>query len=382
MKKNFRCFSTSKDLFCNLKSVLMIKNVFILSLICFSTLFSFGQSKIIFFDSISKLPVWNAAVFNSSNELVALSNEIGEVKIQNQVFPLFVKVFNYEMLKMLEFKDTFYLVPKMKQIEEVKIKPIDIPLMYQNMIKESNKKAVLDKNTLVSGTYFQSVLIIDLTSGDSAFLTKICDLDIRKMHDSKKIKYKLFPSSGRKLYWTTSNQKSFDTSMLQLWLNTIPKFNSLLNMDLSDIGKYEINFKNKEIKNRSEKSFSVFENKGESSVNYKIGYQQNFLESYEFAILNECNKNSNMATCVPKYVISAQFRNDSTSHYLSNCYRSRDYNFQVNAKKYIIKMHQGFIENQSKPTNETIEYKDIEDYFETFPFDTNADYMNLYLFDK
>lgn len=360
----------------------MIKKVIFSALICCSALISVGQSKIIFLDSISKIPVGNASVFNSSNEVIALSNELGEVKIQKGILPLVVKVFNYEMLRIVELKDTFYLVPKIKQLDEVKIKPIDIPMMYKTMIKESNKKAVQDKNTLVSGKYFEAVLIIDLINGDSTFFTKICDLNIHKTHDSKKIKYNLFPSSGRKLYWSSSDQKTLDTTMLKLWSNTIPKFSSLLNMDLSDVGKYEINFKNKEIKNRTEKSFSVFENKGKASVNYKIGYQQNVLESYEHKILQDCKSDNNIAVCAPKYLMSLQFRNNEISYFLSNCYRTSDYTLQVKDKKFIIKMHQGFIEKQVELTSETIEYKDIEDYFETFPFDKNIDSPNLYLFEK
>jgi hypothetical protein len=265
-------------------------------------------------------------------------------------------------------------------LNEVVVKPTDIPSMYEKMIKESNKKGLQDKNTLVSGTYFQSVLIIDLKTKDSAFMTKVCDLDIHKTHEGKKIKYKLIPASGRKFYSSNSSNKTLDTNMVQSWSNTIPKFTNTLDMDLSNAGKYEINFKNKEINNRNERSFTAVENKRKNSVIYKIGYQQNLLDSYEYTALNECNSDNNIALCFAKYSISTQFRNDKSAYYLANFYITGDIKVQVNGKKLVIKMHQGFIENTDKQVHETTEYKDLDDFFKSIPFDKQGDFKNLYLF--
>jgi hypothetical protein len=359
-----------------------MRNLSFLVLITISfPFYSNGQNKIVFWDSISNEPVVYANVFNEKNVLIALSNETGEVNPFEKEFPLFVKVFNYESLEILEKKDTIYFVPKIKQLEEVTIKPIDIPKLYQEIIIRSNDKAISDINNFIGGTYIEAVLIIDLHNRDSICLTKECDLNILKTLDSKTIDYKLIPFSGQKNYWSNSDKKILDTTKVEYWTNIIPKFNSLLKMDLSNPNKFKINFKNFELK-RGENNFELKKEEGNNSELYEIVYTDDLLTSWKNINLRECNNKNNTSMCIGKTSQTIQFNTDSKGYFLSNCYLNGIINFQVSDKKYEIKLIKAFISNQEANRLEGNEYTNIEDYFKIIHVNTVKKMSDLYMFSK
>ena len=62
-----------------MKTLLLIISITLVNVI-------FAQEKIIFFDTLTQSPVKNVHVY-SSNELLTLSNENGEIELSNSLFP-------------------------------------------------------------------------------------------------------------------------------------------------------------------------------------------------------------------------------------------------------------------------------------------------------
>ena len=146
-----------------------------------------AQENVTLVDSITNEPVPNVYVYSINKELIGLTNKSGIVQLNGNSFPVLIKSWGHENRQYSLKKDTLLLSPKYQQIEEVTIKPIDYNKFYSELVKSSNKSILADTNTLINGTYFYSMMFIDLKNSDSIYTLKKCDLTLLQQRSSKKI---------------------------------------------------------------------------------------------------------------------------------------------------------------------------------------------------
>ena len=205
-----------------------------------------AQENVTLVDSITNEPVPNVYVYSINKELIGLTNKSGIVQLNGNSFPVLIKSWGHENRQYSLKKDTLLLSPKYQQIEEVTIKPIDYNKFYSELVKSSNKSILADTNTLINGTYFYSMMFIDLKNSDSIYTLKKCDLTLLQQRSSKKITYNYFPSNGEKYIRYEGAKKTKDTSKLSSMNGFIPKFSKMLQFDLSKPKKYKREFENKQ----------------------------------------------------------------------------------------------------------------------------------------
>ena len=184
----------------------------------------YSQDKIVFYDSILEIPVKNVHVYSSSSDLIAMSNENGEIEINLEKLPFTIKSWGYLESTINTLLDTIYLEPKFQQINEVTIKPVDYVQFYSELITSASQKILNDTNTIIYGNYFESVLLIDLESMDSTYSNKTCDLVLVQSKSSKKIDYQFYPSNGVKYFQLEDKENKIDTNNITRMNAFIPKF--------------------------------------------------------------------------------------------------------------------------------------------------------------
>lgn len=337
---------------------------------------SFGQKKIVFVDSAFRFPIEHVHVFSSNKSLLAISNSKGEVLMHGKP-PYVARANGYYEFNILELKDTIALSEKIRLIDEVQVKPIEISQFYQNLLDSSNRYVLEDTNTFHRVVYFESVLVIDLNTNDSLFQTKECQLEIHKGHNPNSIDYELYLSGGKKSYWMNTQHGILDTSDLEKAAAIIPKFESFLEHDLTKRNKFSIDFKGNKV-SRDNSIIRVISPKKSSIQKNDVHYENGLITSWAKSNLGECT-NSEMF-CFEMTSKTLEFYTAEDGYYLTNGYVYGIIHMQPPGRHYLIKLKKGFVQNDSGFEGEFEKISNVEDYFKTINYNENKDLIHFYLF--
>lgn len=344
----------------------------------FST--AFGQTELIVADSITKVPLENAYLFSSSKELIAISNEHGKFSIgfQNNV-TLKCHGYKSETLKTLP-KDTIFLSPLIKNMEEVKVKPIDIPELYKTIIDSSKSLILSDNKHQLSGEYYETVLIVDLLKGDSSLQTKQCNLDISILESKKKFQYELSPNNASKKYWYNRKSVILDTTVTEKWSHTIPLFSTLLEYDLTNESKLKINFKDKKII-RLYNNFIVLDTNKTEKEFIKVKYQDSLLKGWSTKKTTICSRETmGVSICFEEINRTIDFDSNENGYFIQNCSVYAELIMSIGEQKFLIKLKKGFVSSENPSANKTNNINAVEDYFKSLGFSEIKEIEHLFLF--
>lgn len=356
-------------------------NLKLISIFCIS-IFSaaLGQTELIVADSITKGPLENAYLFSSDKELIAISNELGKFSIgyQNNVI---VKCHGYksESLKTLP-KDTIFLSPLVKNIDEVKVKPVDIPELYKTIIDSSKKLILAESKTQLSGEYYETVLIVDLLKGDSSLQTKQCNLDISIVKSKNKFQYELSPNNASKKYWYNRKSVILDTTVTEKWSHTIPTFSTLLEYDLTNETKLKINFKDKKI-NRLYNNFIVLDTNKTEKEFINVKYQDSILKGWSTKKTTICSREAmGVSICFEEINRTIEFDTNENGYFIQNSSVYAEIIMSIGEQKFLIKLKKGFVNSENPSANDANNINTVEDYFKTLGFSEIKEIEHLFLF--
>ena len=359
-----------------MKILFLIINISLVNLV-------FAQEKIIFFDTLSNAPIKNVHVY-SSNELLSLSNENGEVELTNSLYPIRTKSWAHHDATVEFHQDTIFLAPKFQQMEEVTIKPIDYDQFYKELVKSSQQKVLSDTNTSISGDFFHSLMFIDLKSQDSIYILKRCDLTLKQNRTSKKIDYEFFPVNGEKFIRFEGSKKSKDTSKISSMNAFIPKFAKMLQYDLSKTKKYKIDFENKQAHRELGELNSLFieKNSDKYKTDIQVDYINDCISQFQKEINGDCTKPTkilNISMCLKNQSQTIEFETDN-NHQLKNIVFHITIDYTVDDEPYTIKVAQGFIQNSYTESTISERFKDMDTYFKSIDFSEDSTGLNFYQF--
>lgn len=343
----------------------------------------FAQEKIIFFDTLTQAPVKNVHVY-SSNELLTLSNENGEIELSNSLFPIRIKSWGHHEATFESYQDTIFLAPKFQQIQEVSIKPIDYNQFYKDLVKSSQQNVLSDTASMITGDFFHSLMFIDLKNQDSTYILKRCDLTLKQNRTPKKIDYELFPYKGQKYIRFEGAKKSKDTSKISSMNAFIPEFSKMLQYDLSKTKKYKIDFEDKQAHRElgDINSFIIQKDSDKYKTDIQVDYINECISQFQKEINGNCDKPTkilNISMCIKNQSQTIEFEKDN-NHQLKNIVFHITIDFTVDDEPYTIKVAQGFIQNSFIEKSESNSIKDIETYFESIDFSEDSKGLNFYQF--
>lgn len=261
----------------------IMRIIYVVGLLCIHT-FASGQMKVVVYDKTFKEPVEHAKAFTQGGDFAGLSNEKGQLELDEAGYPYEIKCVGYEFTVLQEYTDTLVLVPRFQVVEEVSAKPVNLMDLYTAIIEKS--AARIDRGTSTDyGTFFESVLMIDRKYHDTVWMEAICDLAILKTGSKKKVDYTFYCSNGRKSFSYSGSGKgnlsnaSSDTMTFARLLGAIPSFDKYLDYDLTKSKKYELKFEDKEISREigNERSKLRFASSDKRSALVNAEYQDSVL---------------------------------------------------------------------------------------------------------
>tara|TARA_B110000285_G_scaffold210274_1_gene252005 strand:+ start:1199 stop:2278 length:1080 start_codon:yes stop_codon:yes gene_type:complete len=359
-----------------MKTLFLIINITLVNLI-------YAQEKIIFFDTLSNAPIKNVHVY-SSNELLTLSNENGEIELANSSYPIKTKSWAHHDLTVESQQDTIFLAPKFQQMEEVTIKPIDYNQFYKELVKSSQQKVLSDTSTLITGDFFHSLMFIDLKSHDSIYILKKCDLTLKQKRTSKKIDYEFYPSNGEKFIRFEGSKKSKDTSKISSMNAFIPKFTKMLQYDLSKTKKYKVEFENKQAHRELGESNSLFveKNSDKYKTEIQVDYINDCINQFQKEINGDCSKPTkflNISMCIKNQSQTIEFEEDN-NHQLKSIVFHITIDYTIDDDPYTIKVAQGFIQSNYIEHTISNSFNDMDTYFKSIDFSEDSTGLNFYQF--
>lgn len=355
-----------------------MKNIFKIFLFFFFHHCSFSQNSILFLDSITHEKINNVSIYSLKYELISISNENGLANLNNNE-SLNIKCFGYKNLSYLSLKlhDTVYLTPKFKLLNDITIKPLNIPEFYNKILDSSRLTMNKNYSNKIYGNYFESLLVINQISGDSSVYSFVCPMIIESTKIKKKFLYEIKIGKAKKTI--KSKEKTvFDTNFYKNNSLILSKFSTFLKYDFSNLSLFKVNFKNK--KNiRNQNSFFVFDSTGAFSSNHEIGYYNFILTNFSsnFSI----NKVSNYIT-IKNTNFNINFQITDTAYSISDFNSTSEMLININNQNLKIKSKKAFIHSDSNFFSETVNLKlnQVDAYIRDLPFSENQ--TPFFIFDN
>jgi hypothetical protein len=340
--------------------------------------FAFPQHTITILDSFNQSPIGHVAIYNEQHELIGMSNDLGTFS-EPLILPLILNCYRYQSQIINELRDTLYMIPQHKKTQEVVVGPFDLANFYQKLISNSRANAASDPTLNIYGTYIESILIIDVMHKDSIYLGKIANLTLVKTSDNKNT-YEFFPINGKKTFWSTDIHSKKDTSKYEKWADIIPRFSTLLAMDLSNPKEYQINFKNYPLIERNSSSLLCGNKTGSISQNYQITFNNNLMESWKKVTITVCDSTKASNMCFASITKVVEFHSDEIQYHLSNGLLEGEINLRMNGEGYIIKLVKGFVEQNGISHKLNSSCESMESYFKSIPHTIAPGMKTFYVF--
>lgn len=340
---------------------------------------SFTQHTLLILDTLNQSPLGHVAIYNVHDELIGLSNDQGKVTMASS-FPFTLTCSRYQPQSIHQPKDTIYMSPIPKSTQEVVVGPFDLTDFYQKLINNSSTRSMNAPVKNIYGTYISSVLIIDSKNQDSIYLGNLTPLTLVKSSD-KKSTYQLFPSNGIKTFWSTGKYEKKDTSKYEKWADIIPRFSTLLDMDLSDPKAFQINFKKFPLLERKPGSLICGNKSGTMSQSYQITFNHQLMESWTNETSTACDNTKAFDMCFASTKKVLKFHRDEIHYHLSNALLEGEINFRMNGEGFVIKLVKGFVEKDSIIQKVNASNVSIESYFKNIPYTFTAALETIYSFD-
>lgn len=256
----------------------------------FGTSLVFGQQRVVFYDISLNEVVPKVQVVSKSAGFVGLSNENGAIALEKADFPVECRHFAFEIKTLPSFTDTVYLTPKYQELEEVALKPVNKMELYNEVIAHSSEQ--IDRSSSsIPGFYFESVMIVNTTAGDTVFLDNFCDLILQKSASKKKIDYAVMAANGMKYFENESagEMKDFDTSLLNTCLKFVDPFDKNLKFDLSSTKSYALKYDEEEILRNTEGDLHrlIFQNEKKYETKVEVAYLGRRLYTWDSKTVRE-----------------------------------------------------------------------------------------------
>lgn len=355
-----------------------------LTLLCLVlSLIANGQSKLIFWDAVNRTPIEDVYVYSasSSGQLLAISNEAGEIQILPVSFPVVISAYNYDSKQLSDYSDTVLLEPKSQELEEISIQGKQVPIeeLYNRIITTSNVAALNDTNSSISGTYFEAVLIVDLLTNDSIRINSVCDLSIKKQHGKKGIDYQMYASNGEKTMLKRKEVLNLDTADIAQWFRILPTFSSLLQYDLCNEKKYRLNFKGTEV-TRTPGCLTITESNRPLSKKSTAYYKNDTLCAYNYISHLACRGEKGVTVCFEENNRTVHFNRDEAGYFLDEGNVYAVFRLAVNAERMLIIVKKGFIAHPLTNQQVPVAIDKPEDYLKALPFAERTRLSNLFTF--
>jgi len=332
---------------------------------------SFGQKTTVFYDAIYKIPVPKVKVYDSNGAFIGLTNDIGQLRIQDDSFPLEARNFGYAKVQLTSYSDTIFLTPKYQELEEVDIKPVNKMELYESIIERSSLN-ISKKDSKIRGTYFESVMIVNPKKRDTVFLDNVCDLIIEKEINRKSFDYTFYCSNGARSYVNEGKgMEEFDAHLLEICLGFVKPFKNGLKYDLLSPKEYKLKFEEKQIDRNTETDLHrlSFEKKeGKNTETVEAQYQDWKLYTWSSKNLREKHYDGEgIFVNYRKFARHIEF-GDLPEYFFNTMINDGIVQIAVDGKFYEIYVVKGFIADNSVDFETGEAYKEMEDYFETLKY--------------
>ena len=339
------------------------------------SLASSAQKTMVFYDSIYHVVIPKVQVSNTENGFVGLSNTDGAVVLHGINYPLQAKHFGYQTADIVASTDTFYLVANYQEIEEVVLRPVNKMELYTRILENSSEQ-VSRGDGVLSGTYFESVMIINPSKKDTVFLNNSCDMIIQKAFDKKKYKYQLYCSSGQRNYrkGQYSTLEDFDTTVMNKMLSFLDPFRKFLKYDLVSTKPYKLKFEEDQIKREMEgELYSLtFEEQEKFNKQVVAEYKDETLFTWEAEVLsNKIYDGEGLFANRKKDAQYIEFSNDP-EYFLNSIIANGILQVAIDGEFVELHVVKGFLHDSSVEFELKSPYKQVKDYFENIEYSNES----------
>ncbi|MDX2360202.1 MAG: hypothetical protein QNK23_05320 [Crocinitomicaceae bacterium] len=334
-----------------------------------------AQKTMVFYDSIYHVSVPKVQVSSTENGFVGLSNANGAVALQDVSYPLQAKHFGYQTGTIAAYTDTFFLVANYQEIEEVVLKPVNKMELYTRILTNSSEQ-ISRSNGILSGTYFESVMIINPSKKDTVFLNNSCDMIIQKTFEKKKYSYQLYCANGQRNYrkGESSTLEDFDTTVMNKMLSFLDPFKKYLKYDLVSTKPYKLKFEEDQISREMEgELYSLtFEEQEKFNKQVIAEYRDETLYTWEMEVLsNKIYDGEGLFINRKKEAQYIEFSNDP--EYFVNSIIANGI-LQVAVDGEFVELHvvKGFLQDSSVDFELNSPYKQVKNYFENIEYSNES----------
>ena len=364
-----------------MKSRLSNKKKHILSLILvlfFNTNDSFSQTSIVFVNRENGQPIYGVSLFDCDKKLRAISNEKGAVDVSDLCYPLFAKQYEFKDTEINKQEDTVYLSFKYKDLSDITVKPVKKVDLYNHIINSSSE-AVKKNQGVRFGNFFQSLMIVNETKGDTSYIYRSCSLAIETENNKKSKEYSLYYENAIQSY-IPFKKCVFDTSATNGMLNVLPSFESNFSFDLMNIKKYKLKFEEDEISyiNSELRGLKFHRNDSSSKQEYSVYFDDSILFYWnsDFS-LDRPFDGQNMFMNMDHTVRTYSF--DSSRYELSGILNKTELTFFTQGSLFRIYMVQGFEEEAGIQFELSNKVQNLKKHFESLPYSDSS--PKYYLFE-
>ena len=336
-----------------------------------------SQSLMAFVSKEKGEPIYGVSLYDCNKRLRAISNEDGVVDVSGLCLPLFVKHYEFEGNEITALSDTIYLSLKYKELSEVTVKPVKKMDLYDRIVNLSSIE-VKKNNGLRYGNYFQAIMVVNESKGDTSYIDRSCVLAINT-ENIKKIKdYAFFCKEAIQSYVPFKNQR-FDTASINGLLNILPSFESNFKYDLMDANEYKLKFEENEISYVDGNLLGLKFNRKQNSA------EQQITVLFDNSKLYYWNSTSAMERPYEGQNIFLNFDHTVRSYYfdtimyeLNGILNKTEVTFFTKGSLYKIFMVQGFEEDIRNKFETSKEVESLKEYFQSSPYSESA--PKYYLF--
>lgn len=327
----------------------------------------FSQSTVVCVSQEQGQPIDGVKIYDCKKQLKAISNEKGMFDASGICFPIFAKRYGFEDAKIFEKKDTIALSQQYYELSGVTVKPTNKMDLYDAVVAKSSDE--VKKNEGVRyGQYFQAIMILNKTIGDTVYLDRNCLLAI-KSENKKKSKEYSFYSEGESQSCSDLTYFLSDTASINGMLNIMPSFESNLKYDLVKTKMYALKFDENEISYvDSSRSGLKFERTEESSEKVFTAYFEDEKLVYwssDFK-LERPYENQNMFMNIDRTQKTICF--DTNRYELNEVFNKMELTFFTKGNLYKLFMVQGFKENPQNKFDCSEELNDLRKHFQSIPY--------------
>lgn len=326
-----------------------------------------AQTRLTFIEKNTKNPIYGVSIYDCNKQLQALSNEKGSVEIARLCFPVYVRHFEYETIELTKAVDTVYLTLNYNELQEITVKPINKMDLYTTIITNSSQE-VLKNEGLRYGTFFQAVMIVDQTRGDTSYIDRSCAMAVKTSNQKNKKDYKLYCANEVQSF-VPFKRGDFDTAVINNLLSILPSFESNFDYDLTQPKEYKLKFEEKEIKYTDGEPrvlrFDSQKPSGEKS--YTACFGDSLL--YNWSYLNKTNRPYDNQKLFVNFDRMFRYYSYDTSNYeLNGLFNHMEMTFFTNGTLYKIYLVQGFQANDQNTFPCSTEVTHLKKHFEGLPY--------------